>query len=621
MTPPPPPAVTTLTRPLPSPQAENDTAAWRTTLETYYRTNAPEKLAMVNDKMMEKFSGKYVTLYTNLQKKYGKLGAPITPPPPALGARRPAAPRGASTGKKSVADYSGEFAAMVAEAASRVKPSAPSEREDIDSKTALAANGLETSTFTVCARVRPVLPHEAARGGENFAVIVKGNPKRNAATGVSAETAVLLKPKVTMTGAPKLDAQQFAFDQFFDAQSDDDEIFDAVGRRLVRRALDGQVGVVFAYGQTGSGKTHTMSALMERVTDELFRTGGSEREIRFSYMELLGPDATDCLAPGNKDRKARQVAIGEALDGSVLTKNLTEHSVADIRTMGELVSKANSMRSTAATERNDESSRSHGVGVVRVSPAPGCTLEGTLFVIDLAGSERTADSKDHSKGRLAETKQINLSLMALKECIRARTAASKPGAAHTTHVPYRRSKLTMLMKDVFDITSPRLCSTVVLAAVSPLARDVSHSANTLGYAAPLRVAIATAKGVKLEVDVRDPALWGADAIAEWVAESIKIDLGTAAAVVGGIAGNQFCALSEPDLFNRCTTAGVKPGDANRLYKALWAAVVDAKSRKRKPDGRLLTAADEAREAAAAEKDRQEKAAIWAEREKSLRTAF
>ena len=59
-----------------------------------------------------------------------------------------------------------------------------------------------------------------------------------------------------------------------------------------------------------------------------------------------------------------------------------------------------------------------------------------------------------------ETKQINLSLMALKECIRARTLASAPGAAASVHVPYRRSKLTLLLKDVFDHACTRLCATV-----------------------------------------------------------------------------------------------------------------------------------------------------------------
>lgn len=82
-------------------------------------------------------------------------------------------------------------------------------------------------------------------------------------------------------------------------------------------------------------------------------------------------------------------------------------------------------------------------------------------------------------------------LMSLKECVRARTRASKLGAASDTKcfVPYRRNKLTLLMKDVFDIGCRRLCSTVVIATVSALALDIPHTANTLSYAAPLRVAV------------------------------------------------------------------------------------------------------------------------------------
>ena len=111
---------------------------------------------------------------------------------------------------------------------------------------------------------------------------------------------------------------------------------------------------------------------------------------------------------------------------------------------------------------------------------------GVLMVIDLAGSERAADSKGHDKARMEETKAVNLSLMALKDCIRARTIASTAAAGEQTFVPYRRAKLTLLMKDVFDVGCARLCSTVVISCVSPLARDAPHTLNTLGYSAPLR---------------------------------------------------------------------------------------------------------------------------------------
>jgi kinesin family protein 2/24 len=198
-----------------------------------------------------------------------------------------------------------------------------------------------------------------------------------------------------------------------------------------------------------------------------------------------------------------------------VTKGLSEHPVGSPQELHALVEVAKSRRATAATEKNDESSRSHGVAVLRVgqpgslgaAPDLAAPADGVLYVIDLAGSERAADSKGHTKERMDETKQINLSLMALKECIRARTLASTPGHAAKVHVPYRRSKLTMLLKDVFEHTNARLCATVVIAAVSPLARDAAHSGNTLQYAAPLRVA--AREPMRLERDERDPALWRA----------------------------------------------------------------------------------------------------------------
>ena len=90
-----------------------------------------------------------------------------------------------------------------------------------------------------------------------------------------------------------------------------------------------------------------------------------------------------------------------------------------------------------------------------------------------------------------------------------------PGAGKKIHVPFRRSKLTLLLKDVFDFSCARLCATVVVAAVSPLARDAAHSTNTLKYAAPLRVAVRQSKG-QMEVDQSDPALWNNDKIVEWM---------------------------------------------------------------------------------------------------------
>jgi hypothetical protein len=64
----------------------------------------------------------------------------------------------------------------------------------VDAKGANATNGLETSTFTVCARVRPPLGAEAAGAGEDFVVVLPGS--RSGAGIEHSETALLLTPKV-----------------------------------------------------------------------------------------------------------------------------------------------------------------------------------------------------------------------------------------------------------------------------------------------------------------------------------------------------------------------------------------------------------------------------------------
>jgi len=311
------------------------------------------------------------------------------------------------------------------------------------------------------------------------------------------------------------------------------------------------------------------------------------------------------------------VQIGEGLNGAVLIRNMKTHSVGDASQLGTLIKRANATRATAVTAKNETSSRSHGVGILKVKNKK-TAVEGTLYVIDLAGSESAKDSKSHDENRMKETKEINSSLMVLKDCIRARTNAAGIGK-EGTHVPYRRNKLTLLMKDVFDIGCSRLCSTVVIANCSPLVSDISHTKNTVKYAAPLRVAIAKPnKQSNFEVDVFDPALWNNDAIVSWV-ESVASANIDAKLFVNGLTGVQFCALSENEFHAR---AHAQLGDeeamteiAKTLYLEMWTLIVDAKTRKRRSDGSIITPEQEEEERIRLKEKTIEKAKIWAEREK------
>ena len=94
-----------------------------------------------------------------------------------------------------------------------------------------------------------------------------------------------------------------------------------------------------------------------------------------------------------------------------------------------------------------------------------------MSFIDLAGSERGADTVDQNKQTRLDGAEINKSLLALKECIRALDLDKK-------HTPFRGSKLTQVLKDSFTGNS----KTTMIANVSPTTACCEHTLNTLRYA-------------------------------------------------------------------------------------------------------------------------------------------
>ena len=572
--------------------------------------------------MMEKWAGKYDVLYANLVKKYGPLGSPLPVSAAAPGAG----------GKKFIGDFKDSFVKLVSKAAPTDLPSRTDALDVVKSKAGNAANGLETSTFTVCSRVRPILDHEKEmEGGENFAVVLPGQRYEGTPAKGYTEEMLACTPKVGITGKPKLETAAHEFDYAFGPESNNKEIYKLTTEPLVERCLNGQVGVVFAYGQTGSGKTHTMNGIMDEICESgVFRDG---TEVEFSYLEMLGSNIKDCL---NSAPDSKPVAIGEALDGRILTRNVTSHKALDSDALKELVERAKALRTTAATEKvrqrgagpqskrylnltppspsqNSASSRAHGIGIISCTDV-STGITGKLYIIDLAGSESAKDSKKHDKARMSETKQINLSLSNLKECIRARTMASEPGMGGI-HVPYRRNKLTLLIKDVFEVGCARLCSTVVMTNVSPMASDVAHSSNTLKYSAPLRVAVG--KGREgLQRDQDDPANWSREEAEERIRGKWGGEIEDVGKVVGGLNGVQLCALPEREYLERGGMEGGK-----KVYLWMWEMITDAKTRRRRDDGSIITKEDEEREREELIKAKEEKARVWAEREKHLRKEF
>ena len=135
---------------------------------------------------------------------------------------------------------------------------------------------------------------------------------------------------------------------------------------------------------------------------------------------------------------------------------LTERPVESMEDVLKLIQHGNSIRTSGTTSANNHSSRSHAVFQIILRtrqsgvPPERCRLYGKFSLIDLAGNERGADTSSSDRNTRMEGAEINKSLLALKECIRA---LGRKGA----HLPFRASKLTQVLRDSFIGEKSKTC--------------------------------------------------------------------------------------------------------------------------------------------------------------------
>ncbi|XP_078017818.1 kinesin-like protein KIF13B isoform X5 [Epinephelus lanceolatus] len=301
-------------------------------------------------------------------------------------------------------------------------------------------------------------------------------------------------------GDPRNQSKVFAYDYCFWSMDETDKekfagqevVFQCLGESLLHNAFQGYNACIFAYGQTGSGKSYTMMGsgdqpgLIPRLCSALFdRTQSHEREeesftVEVSYMEIYNEKVRDLLDPkgGRQTLRVREhKVLGPYVDG------LSRLAVASYKDIESLMSEGNKSRTVAATNMNEESSRSHAVFNIILTHTLKDLQSGTsgekvsrLSLVDLAGSERAAKTGAAGE-RLKEGSNINKSLTTLGLVI---SALAEQGTAKNKNkfVPYRDSVLTWLLKDCLGGNS----RTAMVATVSPAADNYEETLSTLRYA-------------------------------------------------------------------------------------------------------------------------------------------
>uniref|UniRef100_A0A8C6RYA4 Kinesin-like protein KIF21A n=1 Tax=Nannospalax galili TaxID=1026970 RepID=A0A8C6RYA4_NANGA len=317
----------------------------------------------------------------------------------------------------------------------------------------------------------------------------------------------------------------FTFDYVFDIDSQQEQIYTQCIEKLIEGCFEGYNATVFAYGQTGAGKTYTMGTgfdvnvveeeqgIISRAVKHLFKSIEDKKhtaiknglpppefKVNAQFLELYNEEVLD-LFDTTRDidakNKKSNIRIHEDSTGGIYTVGVTTRTVNTESEMMQCLKLGALSRTTASTQMNVQSSRSHAIFTIHVCQTRMCpqtdaenttdnkmisesaqmnefeTLTAKFHFVDLAGSERLKRTGATGE-RAKEGISINCGLLALGNVISALGDKSK----RATHVPYRDSKLTRLLQDSLGGNS----QTIMIACVSPSDRDFMETLNTLKYA-------------------------------------------------------------------------------------------------------------------------------------------
>ena len=327
----------------------------------------------------------------------------------------------------------------------------------------------DKTKISVLVRKRPLSKKEMQNGEIDCVSVI--NPK-----------IIVHECKIKIDGITKyLEDHEFYFDNTFGEDSETENIYDCSVGPMIDFVLNKGIVTCFAYGQTGSGKTYTMKGIQNLAIESLFSELNKRNKnfnLYISFFEIYGGRLFDLL-----NNKAKLQVLDDK-NGKVQIFGLQEIPADNPEDMTYIIDQANAIRTTHNTVTNETSSRSHAICNIVIKEDGANEVYGKLSLVDLAGSERAQETQSNNRQRRAEGAEINKSLLALKECIRALDARKSSGN-NDIHVPFRASKLTHVLRDSFISKSDK-CKIIMISCVSPCYTSSNHTINTLRYSDRLK---------------------------------------------------------------------------------------------------------------------------------------
>jgi len=240
----------------------------------------------------------------------------------------------------------------------------------------------------------------------------------------------------------------FIINKIWNSSYNNDKIFND----LYSNCNNYYVSYWVAFGYTGSGKTYTTMNIITNLINHLLLS--SKSEITISALQIYDEDILDLMNNNNKCKYFKT--------DKLIIKNETRVHVTNSKDVIETIT---TNRTVASTKMNVDSSRSHAIISIFHN-------KKKYVIVDMAGQE-FGDPNNKNSDIQKQANNINLNMLALKECIRAYHSKKK-------YIPYRRTLLTLALKPLFEHN----CNSAFICTVS-LTHTKYYQIDSLRYAAAL----------------------------------------------------------------------------------------------------------------------------------------
>ncbi|KAJ0778736.1 putative plus-end-directed kinesin ATPase [Helianthus annuus] len=301
--------------------------------------------------------------------------------------------------------------------------------------------------------------------------------------------------------------------------SSEDQDLDEFYKNFVQSRINGvKMGdkcTVMMYGPTGSGKSYTMfgsakqQGIVYKSLRDILRNGDEEEEeevgerkagfVQVTVLEIYNEEIYDLLSTNSGNggfsigwSKANASKVKLEVMGKK-AKNATFISGTEAGKISKEIQKVEKRRIIKSTSCNERSSRSHcmvclnllllafqvlimknGLNKICVQiilDVP--TVGGRLMLVDMAGSENIEQAGQTGFEAKMQTAKINQGNTALKRVVESI-------ANGDSHVPFRDSKLTMLLQDSFEDDKSKI---LMILCASPDPKEMHKTISTLEYGA------------------------------------------------------------------------------------------------------------------------------------------